>query len=169
MRDGEFMKIYTKTGDKGFSSLCSEERIKKSDIIFDVLGTLDELSSFIGLAKIQVEEGDDKSFLEAIQKSLICLMGDIATEGKCREKITDSHISALEGEIDKLQKKTGDVKEFSLPGENEISARLDIARAVARRAERYMVCASEKYDIGYRNLAYINRLSDYLYCLARLK
>ncbi len=162
------MKIYTKTGDKGFSSICGEERIKKSDIIFDVLGTLDELSSFIGLTKVQLEENCHKSFLETLQKKLICLMGDIATEGKCEDKITDDDISALEEEIDKLQKETGEVEGFVLPGENEISARLDVARTVARRAERYMVSASEKYDIEYTNLAYINRLSDYLYCLARV-
>ncbi len=161
------MKIYTKTGDDGYSSLCSEERIKKCDIIFDVLGTLDELSSFIGLAKVQLKESHEKSFLETLQKKLVCLMGDIATEGECKEKITDDDILALEEEIDKLQKETGDAFEFVLPGENEISARLDVARTIARRAERYMVSASEKYDIECKNLVYINRLSDYLYSLAR--
>lgn len=161
------MKIYTKTGDKGFSSLCGEERIKKSDVIFDVLGTLDELSSYIGLAKVWLEECKEKTFLETLQKKLMCLMGNIATEGECMEKITETDISSLEEEIDKLQEKTGDVKDFVLTGKNEISARLDVSRTIARRAERYMVSAAEKYDIDCKNLVYINRLSDYLYCLAR--
>ncbi len=162
------MKIYTKMGDKGFSSICSKERIKKCDIIFDVLGTLDELSSFIGFAKVGLEESHERIFLETLQKRLVCIMGDIATEGETKEKITDDDISVLEEEIDKLQKETGDVTEFVLPGKNEASARVDIARTVARRAERYMVSASGKYNIECRNLVYINRLSDYLYSLARV-
>lgn len=157
------MKIYTKTGDDGTSTLRNSKRIKKSDIIFDVLGSIDELSSHIGLAKAADREKNFCSMLEEIQKTLMKLMAGIAAEGDSKYEIAEADILYLEQKIDGFAKEF----EFVLPGSSELSARLDVARCVARRAERLLVKASESYNIEKASLTYMNRLSDFLYTLAR--
>ena len=156
------MKIYTKTGDDGMSSLINSERIKKSDIIFDVLGTVDELSSHIGLAKAADGGKVFFSMLEEVQKTLAKLMAGVASGGDKKYEITEENILFLEKNIDCLEKSFA----FVLPGKNELSARLDVARCVARRAERLFVRAGEKYTLDKNAGIYLNRLSDFLYTLA---
>ena len=151
------MKIYTKTGDDGTSSLINSKRIKKCDIIFDVLGSLDELSCRIGLAKSADSEKIFSSMLEEVQKTLMKLRSSLASEGAKKYEITEEEISYLENNIDRLAKDF----EFVLPGGSELSARLDMARCAARSAERLMVRAAESYWVGKASLIYINRLSDF--------
>lgn len=157
------MKLYTKTGDDGTSSLMNGKRIKKSDIVFEVLGSLDELSCQIGLAKVADSEKKYFSLLEEVQKTLMKIMADVASDGDEKYEITDRDISFLEENIDAM----GKCFEFVLCGNSELSARLDVARCIARRAERAMIKAADSYKIKKASLIYINRLSDFLYALAR--
>ncbi len=160
------MKICTKTGDLGETSINDLERMKKSEIVFDVLGTVDELSSHIGLVKAADKGKKYFDELEAVQKSLIKLMSGIASSGDIKYDIKDDDILCLERRIKDFEKSGADFC-FALSGKTELSARLDVARCVARRAERLMVKAEEKYSFCENYKAYLNRLSDYLFVLAR--
>ena len=158
------MRLYTKTGDCGESSLINGKKLEKSSCIFDVLGLLDELSSVLGLVKAADTNKVFYEFIEEIQIKLMKLMAGVAAEDMSN-KISDKEIEILENEIDRLF----DEKDFSfvLPGKSELSARLDFARTVARNAERAMVCAKKEFKICPSYFKYINRLSDYLYAAAR--
>lgn len=161
------MKIYTKNGDLGYSCLEDKTKIKKSDIIFEVLGTIDELSSNLGLVKAMDKEKEFYDILEDVQKKLCLIMANIACKEKEKYKIKDEDILKIEQTIDLLLKDKKEPFCFVLPGENEISARLDVSRCVARRAERVMVCAKENYDIDENLIKFLNRLSDLIYAMAR--
>lgn len=161
------MKIYTKCGDDGKTSLLGNKRLKKCDIFFDVLGTLDELSSCIGLIKPCDKEKVFYDFLENIQKNLMKIMSGIAIQKSSKYEIEEEDIKNLEEKIDELYKLTGEEFTFVLPGKTELSARFDFARTVARRAERLMVKAKKRCRISENYLKFINRLSDYLYVSAR--
>lgn len=156
-----FMKLYTKNGDGGKSSVSDGIQREKSDIIFEALGAADELSSAIGLARAA---DSDKLFyvsFEKIQKKLMRVMAGISLQDSTEYKISDREIAELEAECDRL---VGD-KSFSfiLSGDSELSARIDFARTLARRAERRIASAKKKYTIDGGYIKYINRLSDYLY------
>ena len=145
------MSIYTKTGDRGTTSLMNGISVSKSDDRIELLGTIDELNSHIGLAKV-LADAALKEQLSHIQKNLMQIMAGVA-DPRCMDyRFSADETSALEQEIDRIENSFPRAKEFVLYGGCEQSARLDVARAVARRAER---------------LQYINRLSDYLYMCAR--
>jgi len=172
-RPPKTMSITTKTGDKGMTSLFWGERLSKDHIRIDTCGTLDELCSFIGLAKSIIRNRATKEILETIQKDLFVIGAEIATQAKfinrLENRIDNSYVKRLEDNISDLERKLK-LKEccFLLPGENFISAVFDVARTVARRAERMVVSLKNKNRLKNQYiLVYLNRLSDLLYLLAR--
>lgn len=162
------MTVYTKTGDDGVTSLMNGVRVSKTDDRIEVLGTIDELSAAIGLAKVIMNESE-KEILSEIQWELITIMAGIANPCDSKYEVKEEKISDLEEKIDQMEKTFPREMKFVLYGECEESARLDVARAVARRAERCFRKVSLNYEADQNAMKYINRLSDYLYTLARYK
>lgn len=162
------MSIYTKSGDTGITSIISEASISKADDRIELLGTIDELSSFIGFAKLMAEEST-KEKLSEIQMDLILIMAGIADTSNPDYIIKEGKIKELEKKIDNIEGSFTRKKEFVLYGNCELSARLDIARAVARRAERCLVKVKSHFEVNANTTIYMNRLSDYLYILARFE
>ena len=160
------MKLYTKQGDSGTTSLMNGMRVPKYDDRMELMGAIDELSSHIGLAKV-IAEPELKDRLSKIQGELIQMMAKIADPGNGKYSFTEEQISYLECVIDKLEQGFPRRKEFVLYGGCELSARLDVARTIARRAKRRFFKVSKGYNTDAKALKYINRLSDYLYIEAR--
>ncbi len=151
------MKIYTKKGDEGYSDIL-KKRVKKSDAIFDVIGSIDKLSSCLNFARIDAKNEDIKNEILHLQKDLIKLNGYIAgyTDFCC-------DVSFFEEKIDFYMSEAGKFKEFTL-AKTKIGAQLDFARCVCRECERY----ASKIDYIDKNvLKYLNRMSDYLYALSK--
>lgn len=162
-------KLYTRTGDKGQTGLLTGERCNKGDPRVEAYGTIDELNSAIAVAVATI---DDSRFaihkeLDTIQRDLFHI-GTILAGGEenqsVRHKYLNGRTAQLEKEIDKMQEELPAQTQFYLPGGSQAAARLDFARAVARRAERRVAALS---NMDKALLKYINRLSDYLYALAR--
>ncbi len=167
-------EITTKTGDNGFSSLFSGERILKSDALFEALGTLDELNSWLGLLKVRLQANHfNQSQLELIQKNLFKIASNVATaaDSPMRGKLTmltEDDLTELETFENKLLKLVTMPNTFIIPGMTENSAILDIARAVCRRAERRIIrLLADGMERLSLDVKYVNRLSDVLYILAR--
>ncbi len=160
------MKIYTKNGDRGTTSLLSGLGVSKADDRIELLGTIDELSSAIGLAKVLSDENAKQEFSH-IQKNLIQIMAGIADPRDLKYRFSGDETEALEQSIDKMEQAFERPKEFVLYGGCELSARLDFARAVARRAERRFQKVTQNYGSDSKAVQYLNRLSDYLYICAR--
>lgn len=156
------ISVYTKTGDSGESGLANGKRMGKDELIFDVLGTLDELNSHLGFCVVILP--NEKKLIE-IQDTLFYLGAEIA--GSKKAILSVHKITELETLIDDLQKQMGEnwYQKFLLPGGSEAAARLDIARTVCRRCERLIVTYAKQEEISPEILKYINRLSDYLYVL----
>lgn len=160
------MKIYTKNGDAGKTSLMNGISVSKSDDRIELLGTIDELSSNIGLAKVLADQSLSEC-LSQIQRELIQMMAGIADPRNLEYRFTKENTLALEEEIDRLEASFPRTKEFILYGGCEQSARLDMARAIARRAERRFRKVAQNYGADSKAMQYMNRLSDYLYVSAR--
>lgn len=162
------MKIYTKKGDNGRTSLLNGQGVLKSDERIELLGTIDELNSHIGLAKV-LAENPMKEELTAIQQNLILIMAGVADSMKRDYKMDEKETEKLEAWMDRMEASMEQPKEFKfvLYGGCEQSARLDVARAVARRAERQFYRTAKHYVTDKKAMKYINRLSDYLYVCAR--
>lgn len=156
------ISVYTKTGDKGESGLANGHRLEKDALIFEVLGTLDELNSHVGSCLVTLP--DEKKLVE-IQDTLFYLGAEIA--GSQKAILSTDKILDLEKSIDLLQTQMGEnwYQKFLHPGGSEASARLDIARTVCRRCERLIVRFAKQAKVSPEILKYINRLSDYLYVL----
>ena len=161
------MNIYTKGGDKGTTSLVHTKNVSKSDDRIQLVGTIDELTSHIGLVKSMLTDPDMIQNLEKIQSTLITLMAGIADPYKRDYRISDEETSFLEAEIDRLEGLFDRPKEFILPGASRLSAETDVARTVARRGERVLAAVSVKFGADNGAKKYMNRLADYLYVLAR--
>ena len=172
------MKIYTKTGDQGKTSLYGGTRVKKSNLRIDAYGTVDELNSYIGLVKDQVEDEIVIEDLLRIQNKLFALGAMLATpldkeklkDGSDRlkiEKIEATEIAYLESRMDTMNEHLKPMTHFILPGGHTIVSFCHIARCVCRRAERISVELSDSEEINSYILIYLNRLSDYLFVLAR--
>ena len=141
-------------------------KVAKYDDRMELLGTIDELSSHIGLAKV-VADPEIKDRLSKIQEELIQVMAKIADPGNKKYCLVDEQVLYLERTIDQLEQSFQRRREFVLYGGCELSARLDVARTIARRAERRFVKVSKGYNTDSKALEYMNRLSDYLYIEAR--
>jgi len=163
----KLIKVSTKTGDLGESGLITGERFSKSDTLFEAMGNIDELNSWLGLiaTKLGVEFHSYQQFLYNIQDTLFYLGSELA--GSKKTKLQKQMVSELEKYSDDLQIKMADGwhSKFLLPGGTELGGYLDIARTVCRRAERSVVAVAKKRSIRPVVLQYLNRLSDYLYIL----
>jgi cob(I)alamin adenosyltransferase len=165
------MKIYTKKGDKGETSLLGGSKVKKDNIRLESYGTVDELNAFIGHIHDQEISENHKAILLKIQNQLFNLGSILSFDGKKSQinlpEITKRNIQMLETEIDKMEEKLAPLKDFILPSGHAISSLCHIARTVCRRAERRVVELQAKEKISSNCLEYLNRLSDYLFVLAR--
>lgn len=166
------MKIYTKKGDKGETSLLGGKKVQKDNVRLEAYGTVDELNAFIGHLHDQDINKNQKIVLLAIQNQLFNLGSILSFDGKKSKiklpELTKANILRLEQEIDKMEQELPPLTNFILPCGNTLCSLCHIARAVCRRAERRIV-ALEKVEKTNKNcLKYLNRLSDYLFVLARL-
>ena len=172
------MKIYTKTGDAGTTALFGGTRVPKHNIRIESYGTVDELNSYIGLIRTQEIDKHSKEILIKIQDRLFTIGSTLATDpkravlksGKERlniPKIDEEDITLLETEMDAMNDALPEMTHFILPGGNTTVSYCHIARTVCRRAERRATLLNENEPIEERVLKYLNRLSDYLFLLAR--
>ncbi len=172
------MKVYTKTGDKGTTALFGGDRVPKHHIRIESYGTVDELNSYIGLIRDQEINPQYKQILMKIQDKLFTLGAILATppekemlkNGKPRlniPKISEQDIQLLENEIDDMENSLPQMTHFILPGGHTTVSYCHIARCVCRRAERLSTHLNEEEPVDEQVLKYLNRLSDYLFVLAR--
>lgn len=162
-------KIYTKGGDKGKTSLVGGKRVNKSNNYIDAIGCVDELNSFLGLVICELVKPNN-NVVQNIQNNLFDLGADLATpmnkKGRAL-RINKSYTLFIENEIDKLNANLQPLTSFILPGGSKVASMIHFARTINRRCERNIVKLSEKNKINIEILKYINRLSDYLFVLAR--
>jgi len=172
------MKIYTKTGDQGKTSLYGGTRVKKSNLRIDAYGTVDELNSYIGLVKDQMKNEDVVKDLLRIQNKLFALGAMLATpldkeklkDGSDRlkiEKVEATEIQYLESKMDTMNEHLDPMTHFILPGGHTTVSFCHISRCICRRAERIAVELADSEEINPYIIIYLNRLSDYLFVLAR--
>lgn len=164
------MKIYTKTGDNGTTSLIGGTRVAKNDCRLECYGTIDELNSYLGLIRDSYENPKIQAQLLGIQNKLFVIGCNFANEKKNERQtpiISESDIQKLEQSIDELSEKIPQNKSFIIPGGHVVSSYCQIARTVCRRAERRIYDLAEGCFANNLSTIYINRLSDYLFVLAR--
>ncbi|WP_375244554.1 cob(I)yrinic acid a,c-diamide adenosyltransferase [Sphingomonas parapaucimobilis] len=161
-------KIYTRTGDEGTTGLVDGSRRSKAEPRMVAIGEVDEANSAIGVALLSVE-GPLAAQLTMIQNDLFDLGADLATPGEIEGalRIVPEQVARLEAEMDAMNASLSPLTSFILPGGSAASAHLHLARAIARRAERAAVALAEQEAINPPALAYLNRLSDWLFVAAR--
>jgi cob(I)alamin adenosyltransferase len=164
-------KIYTKTGDKGQTSLIGGTRVPKHHIRIEAYGTVDELNSYIGLIRDQHIDEHSTEILLEIQDRLFTIGSSLASDPeKSKMKIPDlkeEDVILLENEMDKMDEVLPEMKSFVLPGGHTTVSYCHIARCVCRRAERLTIHLSESDFVATLVIKYLNRLSDYLFVLSR--
>lgn len=169
------MKIYTKTGDKGETSLFGGKRVWKDDLRIQAYGTTDELNAVLGIAVAELSDVELKDVISGIQNDLFTVGSDLASPIEKENKnfviprIDSQFITRLELSIDKFDSQLPALKNFILPGGSKVSAILHHARTVCRRAEREVVALSRIEGINDQIEVYLNRLSDLLFVLARFE
>jgi cob(I)alamin adenosyltransferase len=165
------MKIYTKTGDDGATSLFAGGRVRKDHPRVEAYGTVDELNALLGLVRAHDLPAPAPDWLEGIQNDLFVIGADLATPLDAKvdwlARLDDSAAQRLESHIDRLDEDLPLLRHFILPGGTPAAAHLHVARTVCRRAERIGVTLSEAEKINPNVLIYLNRLSDFLFTLAR--
>lgn len=165
--------IYTKTGDKGQTSLFGGRRVNKNSLKVDCYGTMDEANSMLGLAYSQTDKSNIKEYIHSIQKKIFVVAAELASDetgvGMLQGKVESSDIEYLEHIIDECYEITGKQSGFVIPGANEASSSMHVARTIIRRAERKVITLNEVENVRQELLKYINRLSDAVYALARLE
>lgn len=165
------MKIYTKTGDKGQTSLLGGTRISKSHPRIESYGTIDELNSYIGLVRDQEVNTHRRDLLKEIQDRLFTIGSHLAADpDRNTKKVPDllpTDIELLEHEMDKMDAELPELRFFVLPGGHQSVSFCHLARTVCRRAERLVIAFSEEVIIEEMIIKYLNRLSDYLFVLSR--
>lgn len=164
-------KIYTKTGDKGQTALFGGKRVGKDDIRIEAYGTVDELNSFIGALIDSISSNDGIAYTNMIQEELFIIGSHLARDpDKVKLKLPElpsSGVDRLEKYIDEMDTELPDLKHFVLPGGNQSISWAHISRTVCRRAERRVVSLSSVEPVDPVIIIYLNRLSDYLFTLAR--
>lgn len=166
------MKIYTKKGDKGETSLFGGQKVQKNSKRISSYGTVDELNSILGMAIAFGVSERGKELLLTIQQQLFVLGADLATpESRTTriDRISEKEVEFLEHNIDTLEENLQPLKNFILPGGSQAAATLHFARTACRRAERVTVDCSQDEKISEVAIQYINRLSDFLFVLARFE
>lgn len=165
------MKIYTKSGDKGKTSLLGGKRVSKDDIRIEAYGTVDELNSILGVCRSMNPPDEINESLEILQKHLFILGADLASpQGKSiksSKRISSEHVQFIEQQIDKIESYLPPLKNFIIPGGHPLAGTLHIARSVCRRAERRVVHLSHQRKVNKVTIQYLNRLSDLLFVFAR--
>lgn len=156
------MKVYTKTGDAGETSLYSGERVSKADLRVEAYGTMDELQSQLGFARVCIDDADVDEVLAHVEELLVSAMAELATVDP-EERLDPADLVWIESCIDRY---SPDKFSFRVPGVTEPSARLHLARAIARRCERRMVESSQVNMVSDSLMKFINRVSDLCYVLA---
>jgi cob(I)alamin adenosyltransferase len=164
-------RIYTRAGDAGETSLGDGSRVSKTDPRIEAYGTVDELNSFLGFALAARElPGEFRPWLEQVQNDLFDVGADLSVpvgDERERLRVRQEQVDRLEALCDQVNERLAPLKSFVLPGGGEAAARLHVARAVCRRAERDAVALAAAADASPVALAYLNRLSDLLFILAR--
>lgn len=162
------MKIYTKTGDDGKTSLFTGERLDKDDPRVKTYGTVDEINSVLGMARAFSEVDEVREKIFQLQKVLPRLMADLASMNK-PALITEGDVTTLESEMDEMDKLLPPLKSFLIPGSTKSGAILDLARTVTRRAEREF-CKLGRFEAVHEvDGLFLNRLSDYCFMLMRVE
>ncbi|MFM8431882.1 MAG: cob(I)yrinic acid a,c-diamide adenosyltransferase [Bacteroidota bacterium] len=165
------MKIYTRKGDEGATSLIGGSRVPKHDLRIETYGTVDELNSWIGLLRDQQIDVWYLDHLLRIQDRLFTIGSLLADDGTSKNIILphlkENDITLLEDAIDRMEEQLPPMRNFVLPGGHPIVSYCHIARCVCRRAERHTVYLHEQHDVDPLILKYLNRLSDYLFVLSR--
>jgi cob(I)alamin adenosyltransferase len=165
------MKIYTKTGDDGKTSLFGGERVLKNNLRIDAYGTVDELNAIIGVVISDKIDDKIKQILINIQNTLFVIGSELASPKNVKsnviKNISSDEINFLENSIDNFDSKLPELKNFILPGGTKDSANLHFARTICRRAERIVVELDSQEKINHNIVVYLNRLSDLLFVFAR--
>lgn len=166
------MKIYTKTGDKGKTSLIGGKRVLKSDGRIDAYGTVDELIAYCGLLRDLLHNKHQREVMTRIQDRLMVSASLLAADGEEFEKdlpkLNEKDIVFLEKEIDKMETELSPLRTFVLPGGHPVVSHCHIARTICRRAERKTIFLAENTHVDSLVIKYLNRLSDFLFVLSRL-
>jgi cob(I)alamin adenosyltransferase len=166
-------KIYTRTGDDGTTGLVDGSRLAKHTARMEAIGAVDEANSAIGMAGVALAGGPFAAELERIQNDMFDLGADLATPGndfapsQMVLRVVPAQVFLIENAIDALNENLAPLSSFILPGGSEAAARVHVARATVRHAERAMTALAAHEPVNPEALAYINRLSDYLFVLAR--
>lgn len=165
-------KVYTRGGDKGKTSLVGGQRVSKACIRLEAYGTIDELSAHLGLLAAELPEGHEQMMVERIQNCLFNVCTNLATDQSKAPLYPSAHlpegeIALLEQEVDTIMHELSEAQGFILPGGTREAAQAHVCRTVCRRAERRIVALSEEADVSPEVQQYINRLSDYLFVLAK--
>ena len=165
------MKIYTRKGDSGHTSLIDGDIVNKHNLSVDAYGTIDELNSFLGLLKDYIKDDKIKDILNKIQIKLFSI-GSILASGKNKNisekvKIEKKDVEYIELEIDRLNKDLPELKNFVIPGGHKTSSYSHVCRSICRRAERKISELNNKSSVDSNILAYVNRLSDFFFVLSR--
>jgi len=170
MGEPAIVKIYTRKGDRGETSLYTGARVGKDCPNIDALGDVDELVAALGLAKAEIADADLAARVTTLQGELYLLMADLAAPGDGEapaSRLPADVVPRLESWIDEAESHLPPLKDFVMPGDARASAAMHLARAVCRRAERHVVAARRESAIPEAAVVYLNRLSDLLFVLAR--
>lgn len=168
------MKIYTKTGDDGTTGLLGNGRVFKDDPRIDSYGTVDELNAMLGLARAgQGLDSQADALIALVQNELFAVgaaLADPNPEGRFHNAVAEGYAGRLEAEIDRLEAELPPLTQFILPGGTAAAAQIHLARTICRRAERLVVHLGHQpgVDVPHHLIAYLNRLSDFLFVLARV-
>lgn len=161
-------KFYTRTGDKGETSLYSGQRVPKTSSRIETYGTIDELQAFLGQARSLTASDASATTLLEVETTLMQVMAELATlDGEPR--ITQIEVEGIELAIDKFSEQLPTGFQWSVPGDSQASAVMHVARTIARRAERQALRLASKEMVGDMLLVYLNRISDLCYALARFE
>ena len=165
------MKIYTKTGDKGDTSLLGGKRVSKADLRIEVYGTVDELISYLGLLRDQTVDTDTKKFLIHTQGQLMVCAAILASDCDASQVKTpdleEKEILLLEKKIDKYEETLESLSSFIIPGGHPVVSHCHVARTICRRTERLIIRLATESEVPAVVIKYFNRLSDYLFVLSR--
>lgn len=166
------MKIYTKTGDTGKTSLVGGTRISKGNLKIESYGTVDELNSWIGVLRDLPENESRKDIFKEIQDRLFTIGADLASESEIVKQkkvpdLFDTDVELLEKAMDEMNEEIPPLRAFVLPGGNVAVSYAHVARTVCRRAERHIIRLTEVEEVNELVIRYLNRLSDYLFVVSR--
>ncbi len=163
-------KVYTRTGDKGQTSLVGGKRVSKASARVEAYGDVDELNSALGIVRLEAQDNEIKEIITEIQNDLFIIGADLASPPEIQvPRISKERIREIEKIIDKFLGELEPLREFILPSGRGGGPYLHLARAVSRRAERRIVKLMEESEVNENVLAYINRLSDLLFVMARIE